>query len=165
MQNITKTVWGALAALSLLAAGQASAQVAKWRGLLGNQKLVQTTSVGPARINIPGAAVEGGGVKTTTELHLCKDGSFLRVETSSVGASGVKIPSANVGSSGINDVSKVSGKWKIVSTDSVHASIQLTPTKADDLTGDDRKLEVSFDGAYTLVNDERWNRMKSPVCQ
>lgn len=165
MKNFTTNICGVLAALSLLAAGQASAQAAKWQGLLGNQKLGHALNVGAGGVNIPGVSVSGGGVKTTIELHLCKDGSFLRTETVNVGKSGVNVPGVNVGSAPVNTVNKASGKWKIVSADSVHVNILLTPSKATDLMGNDRKLDISFDGAYTMVNGERWNRMKSPVCR
>lgn len=165
MKNITKNFVGVFVAFSLLATGQASGQAAKWQDLLGNQKLVQVVSSGPASMNIPGVDISAGGVKTTNELHLCKDGSFLRVETTNVVSSKVNAPGVNVASGPVNDVRKASGKWKIVSADSVHVNIQLTPTKSTDLAVSDRKLDISFDGAYTIVNDERWNRMKSPICR
>ena len=167
MGRTFKAALSLMATLSLLTLGQASAQAAasKWKGLLNNQMLSRTVSVGNSGISVPGVNVHSGTVKTTTELHLCADGSFLRVEKVNVGAQAVNAGGVSVASPPINDIKKASGKWKIVSADAVHVNIQLTPAKAVDLIETDRKLDISFDGANTMVNGERWARMKSPICR
>lgn len=166
MKTPLRNLLGLVGLFSLLGGAQAaSGAVAKWQGLLSNQKLVQTVSVGSASLSFGGASLSSGAVKNTTELHLCKDGSFLRVETTSVGSTSMGSAGSNVASPPVNNVEKASGKWKIVSADSVHVNILLTPSKATDLMGNDRKLDISFDGANTMVNGERWNRMKSPICR
>lgn len=155
-----------LVALSPLSQASAQSAAAKWKGIVGNKVLTHKMNVGAGQAQIPGLNMQSGGVKTTVEVHLCNDGSFVRFEKTDVAAQAANVLGLNVQSAGNSSTSKSTGRWKITSATSANAVIQLIRDADSDLIpASEQKLNISYNGSATTVNGERWSRAASSVCR
>lgn len=139
----------------------AQTALAKWQTLINNKVLTNTEKFEGGNMQILGMNLSSEPGAYITELHLCKDGSFLRVQKVSQQPQNASANSKAV----ISIRDKVSGTWKFTQTDASSAVIKLKPKRSADLQEGDKTLNLSFDAAYTLIDDERWLREKSPICQ
>ena len=99
------------------------------------------------KVTVPGMGEINTDASSTTTLHLCSDGSYIRNEVDV--AMGMK--SAN----------RETGKWRIGNADSAGFNLLLTK-KGDESP---KTSAVSFDGERTMYNSERWYRLKSSACK
>jgi hypothetical protein len=105
------------------------------------------TKVGGVDINItiPGMGnVADASSKQT--VHLCSDGSYIFNQVDSAG--------------NIKSTTREAGRWSIGKADAALFVLVLTPKKQAV-----KNWALSFDGERTMVNDERWYRMKSSACK
>lgn len=162
-----KMMLKSLTALTLLVLGEADAQAAsRWTGLLGGQVLTRVLKDDGSAVTLNGNKIQAGAGSVITELHLCKDGSFLRVQKVTSAGESLNIGNISARASAGSAMMRWTGKWKITQADATSATVRLTPKAgSDELEDDDSELSISFDGANTVVNDARWYRMKSPVCR
>ncbi len=105
------------------------------------------TKVGGVDINITlpgmGNVAEASSKQT---VHLCSDGSYIFNTVDSAG--------------NIKNATREVGVWSIGKASAAEFTLILTPKKQAA-----KNWALSFDGERTMVNDERWYRMKSSACK
>jgi hypothetical protein len=96
----------------------------------------------------------GGGMTSERTLHLCSNGSFAYIGSSSIS---MNVPGATAGGGGTD---RSSGRWRIASASKTTAVLVL---QVDG--GGEERLELSYDGQKTFVGRERWFRVESDACR
>ncbi|MBC7646549.1 MAG: hypothetical protein H7095_05490 [Pseudopedobacter sp.] len=152
-----KQLWIVLAAVVLgsgSAGAKLSAQQQTYFNLLKGKMISNVNSVsssgvrgGETNVALPGMEGMGMGMSSKDTLHLCSDGSYIRNLVDEA--------------MGMKSSSRQTGKWTVGRANSAGFALMLTP-KGNKVA---KALNLSFDGERTVVNDERWYRMKSSACK
>lgn len=150
-----------------MVASAAKSPADKWKDLLVNRVLSQKLNSSGAVVMTSDTKAKAGESTILTQLHLCKDGSFVHVEKMNAGAASLNVAGVKMNAPESEMVTKITGKWKMTKATSANVKIVLIPAEDqdDDLDEEDSNLLISFDGSHTIVNDTRWARMKSNACR
>jgi hypothetical protein len=160
---MTKQFWIVLAAV-VLGTGSASAKLSvqqqTYFNLLKGKMISNVNSVSSSgvrsgettvgvgvSVTIPGMGEMDMDVSSKDTLHLCSDGSYIR--------------SLEDNAMGMKSSSREVGKWTIGKANSAGFALLLT-VKGNKKA---KSWNLSFDGERTVVNNERWYRMKSSACK
>ncbi len=159
---------GILLAASAPVSAAMNAQQAKYFNLLKGKMLSNVNGVnsngaqsGETKVAGVGISMNLPGLGNVTDMssainvHLCSDGSYIISTLDKIG--------------NMNSAGRETGKWSVGPATSSNVTLLMTAKSGGSVIlntiSKKGKLTVSFDSERTMINSQRWYRMKSSACK